>query len=301
MPAAQQFPARLRRLIESQEGAVSVKQCLSHGLSYRVVARLRRHWLRVGAGIYIDGEPTWKAAVHAAVLYAGTHAAIGGAAACFLHGIIASAPQAITVWAPHTLKALTCGPWRITPRRGARARRGSIGVTDVEDSLLDHANTACEDDVIEAVTRALSQGYTTTQRLLQAMNERQRLRHRVLISQVCEADGVESVLEWRYRDLVHRRHRLPAARFQVTTTAGSRYDVLWQEYAVGVELDGRSFHDINRDARRDNQHALDEGITTLRFTWHQVMQTPCDVAATVAGALRARGWLGDIRKCKRCQ
>ncbi|EFT15619.1 hypothetical protein HMPREF9622_01394 [Cutibacterium modestum HL037PA3] len=39
---------------------------------------------------------------------------------------------------------------------------------------------------------------------------------------------------------------------------------------------------------------------TLRFTWADVVQHSCDVAATVAQLLAARGWQGSPHRCAVC-
>ena len=72
------------------------------------------------------------------------------------------------------------------------------------------------------------------------------------------ADGVHSLLEFRYVHRVERPHGLPVAtrQFQVTRAGQHQYhDVTYQPYGVVVELDGRVAHPVElrwRDIRRDN-------------------------------------------------
>jgi len=116
------------------------------------------------------------------------------------------------------------------------------------------------------------------------------------------ADGAESALELRYRRDVQRPHRLPPAAHQASLSGHERIDNLYAEYGLIVELDGRQFHAglaASGDSARDNQHLL-LGYATLRFTWAQVANTPCAVAAQVAAALRLGGWQGKIRPCPKC-
>jgi hypothetical protein len=67
--------------------------------------------------------------------------------------------------------------------------------------------------------------------------------------------------------------------------------VLYEQYAVAVELDGRAAHpgDLRwRDIRRDNAAAAD-GVITLRYGWLDVSQRPCLVAAQVTECSASAG------------
>jgi len=75
--------------------------------------------------------------------------------------------------------------------------------------------------------------------------------------------------------------------------------VLYEEFGVGVELDGDLAHPPEahwRDRHRDNAAAAD-GIITLRYSWPDVVRRPCHVAAQVAAVLRQLGWRGRPRPC----
>lgn len=300
VPSRRDLPPPLLALIQSQCGAVLVSQCLDHGVTPRQLERLERAWTGLGHGLYIVGSLTWDAMAHAALLHGGSGAVLGGTAACFRHSLVTTPPATITVWAPRGLASISFGSWRIRPRRGVRSSRGSVPITSVETSLLDHASEASETSLIEAVTRAFATSRTTPKRLREACAQRYRVSHRRLLVELCESEGIESVLEWRYRKLVHMPHGLPKAEYQATSATGSRFDGLFRDYGVALELDGRSFHSADRDALRDNRHALSEGIVTLRFTWHQVMRQPCAVAWMIGQALERRGWSGKLRRCPRC-
>jgi very-short-patch-repair endonuclease len=70
---------------------------------------------------------------------------------------------------------------------------------------------------------------------------------------------------------------------------------------VVVELDGRAAHPEEfrlRDVRRDNAN-IAVGQVTLRYTWTDVTQRSCAVAAEVSAALSQRGWTGAPRRCGR--
>jgi hypothetical protein len=66
-----------------------------------------------------------------------------------------------------------------------------------------------------------------------------------------------------------------------------------------VETDGAVAHPPAahwRDRHRDNAAATD-GIITLRYSWADVTERPCQTAAQVAAVLQHRGWRGTPHPC----
>jgi hypothetical protein len=116
------------------------------------------------------------------------------------------------------------------------------------------------------------------------------------------AQGVHSLLEFRYVNRVERPHGLPTATRQVRVTRAGQHqyqDVTYQAYGVVVELDGRAAHPVElrwRDIRRDNANTVDDQ-RTLRYGWADVTEEPCRVAAEVGSVLFRRGWDGRLRRC----
>jgi hypothetical protein len=83
--------------------------------------------------------------------------------------------------------------------------------------------------------------------LRDAMAQRTRMRRRddLATALVADWDGVHSSLEHRYLRDVERPHALPRGIRQARARRGRRTqygDVLYDEYAVAVELDGRAAH-----------------------------------------------------------
>ena len=122
------------------------------------------------------------------------------------------------------------------------------------------------------------------------------MRWRKALAEVLTADwaGVHSALEYRYVRGVERPHNLPRSSRQVRAARGGRIeyrDVLYEDYNLAVELDGRAAHPGDtrwNDIRRDNA-ATAAGVSTLRYGWSDVSQHPCVVAAQVVAALRRSG------------
>lgn len=275
---------------------------MASGLSPDLLRRFSRGWTRITRGIYVASEPSWEAFAWASLLRGGPTASLGGAAACHLHRLVRREPPTLTVWGA-ARESLEYGGWRAEFRRGRRRSHGVLTLTTVPDSLLDYAAEATEDDLVEAVTRAFAQRATTPSQLLAHLQERPRVSQRKLLQDLCDAanSGIESVLEWRYRQLVEIAHSLPAMRRQIRMSSGSRVDGGYPEYGLLVEVDGREFHNHVKDLRRDNVHALISNALTLRFAWDDVVHNPCSVAQQVAVGLRRGGWEGGAGRCRRCR
>jgi hypothetical protein len=177
--------------------------------------------------------------------------------------------------------------------------------TRVEETVLDLTQTApAFDAAFSWLCRAVGRRLTTPGRLRKAAGARRKLRWRTEISAALDeiAAGVHSLLEFRYVTGVERPHGLPGATRQARRhreTGNAYLDGLYEDYLVGIELDGQAAHPIEerwRDIRRDNAGAA-EGIITLRFGWSDVTGQRCQTAAQVAAVLRQRGWTGTIRRC----
>lgn len=177
--------------------------------------------------------------------------------------------------------------------------------TRVEETVLDLAYSADSlDAALSWVLRGCASRRTTPDRIAAAMDLRARMRWRTELGAALGlgAQGVHSLLEFRYVNRVERPHGLPAAtrQYRVIRAAQRQYqDVTYQAYGVVVELDGRVAHPAElrwRDIRRDNGSAA-AGQVTLRYGWPDVTQRPCLVAAEVGAVLSGRGWAGRLRRC----
>ena len=177
--------------------------------------------------------------------------------------------------------------------------------TRIEETTLDLAAASRSlDEALAWLARACGARLTTPVRLRTAMDDRTRLRWREALTAALDdiGGGAHSVLELRYITRVERPHRLPSAQRQVRIARGQRTeykDILYTEFGVGVETDGAVAHPPEarwRDQRRDNAAHAD-GIVTLRYSWADVTERPCQVAAQVAEVLQGRGWRGIPRPC----
>ncbi len=286
-------------------------QATSAGLS-RNTARAwiaAGRWQRLHRGVYatFSGQLSREAVLWAAVLYGGAGAMLSHQTAAELAGLTDTPAELVHLTVP--------GARRISPAPGivihlsARAREALHPArlppqTRVEETVLDLVDQAGSlDDAIGWVTRALGRRRTTQVRLHAALTQRARIRWRRELTELLSPDlaGLMSVLERRYQRDVERRHGLPGGLRQVRVRRGDRTeyrDVLYEEYATCVELDGRLAHPAEtrwRDIKRDNAVAADGGVT-LRYGWLDVTARGCETAAELDRTLRNRGFLG-ARPC----
>ncbi len=310
-----ELPAALRDLTDSQRGVIARSQALSAGVSKGLIdSQLARgRWQRLHNGVYaiFTGIPNREATLWAAVLRAGPGAALSYQTAAELDGLVDKPAPVIHVTIPASRRVaaardivvhinrqadLAVHPVRLPPR------------TRVEETVLDLCESCGSlDQAIGWITSALGRRLTTAQILLEAVNGRARLRWRNDIESVLQPGmaGVHSVLEYLYVRDVEKAHHLPRGKRQVPAARDRRReyrDVLYDEFALAIELDGRLSHPDDRrwlDIRRDNAAAAD-GLITLRYGYRDIRMTPCLVAVQIGQVLRVRGWTGTPRACSPC-
>ena len=294
---------------------ISREQAIGLGLTRHSVGRLvdTGSWQRLIPGMFLvaGGPPCWQSWAWAAVLQGGPGARLTGVGAAFAHRLVDQAPPELVVLIPADRGPLRPQHGEISWRfrretTGLRDRRtvGSPPAVTVEDAVLDLVSAAARpEDVVGWVTAAVQRRSTTPARLRSAAARRPALRHRRLFDQLVDdvSAGAQSALELRYLRDVERAHGLPAGVRQVRRR-GTRADVLYADYGLLVELDGRLGHvgeGAFRDMRRDNS-ATTDGLATLRYGWSDVTGSGCLVARQVAHTLQLRGWPGPLLPCRLC-
>ena len=304
----------MRALLIAQDGVLTRAQVLGAGMTYKaVVVRLRTgRWQRLQRGVYaaFSGEPSRSALIWAAVLRGGPDAVLSHQTAAELSGLLAS-PEGLVHLTVPSAAPVDRIPGVVLHYSGrlAQARHPVLepARTRIEETVLDLGQAArAVDGALGWIFLACSSRKTTAERIAAAMALRPRLRWRADLATALDAasDGAHSLLEFRYLNRVERPHGLPAGTRQHLVRRGGRrqyQDVLYEACRVVVELDGRAAHPEEfrlRDVRRDNANVA-AGQVTLRYTWADVTQWPCAVAAEVSAALIRRGWSGAPRRCGR--
>jgi hypothetical protein len=307
----QKIPAELRPTSELQSGVLSSAQLTAAGLSRESLSWQVKagHWQRPYRGVYMtfSGAPGREAKLWAAVLAAGRDAMLSHQTAAETGRLVDKPSELIHLTVPldRRVSSLT-GVVLHYSRRAAEARHPVLlpPQTRVEETVLDLVCAAGTlDNAVAWVTRALGRRLTTQARLRQAMELRAKMSWRTEIAALLspDAEGMHSILEYRYHRDVERPHGLPEGTRQARFRQGSRNayrDRYYPAYLTVVELDGRAAHPADErwnDVRRDNATSAG-GILTLRYGWLDVTERPCKVAAEVALALATRGSI-NARPC----
>ena len=302
----------LARIAQTQADVVSRQQALDDEMSPDAIGRRVRsgYWRQLGRGVYLvsAATPSRTAQPWAAVHQAGPEAALSHHTAAELHKITDQPSSLIHVTIPESRRARPV-PGIVVHRSG----RLDVSVhpvltpprTRLNETVLDIAALALTfDAAFSIVSAACQRKLTTPENLAKAMSERKKMRWRAELERALgEVNaGVHSMLELRYVRHVERPHGLPVAARQAKTTADGRrryLDNLYEDYGLGVELDGQQAHPDDqrwRDAHRANAIMV-EGIATLRYNWTDISGHPCRTAAQIAAVLNRHGWPGTIRSC----
>jgi very-short-patch-repair endonuclease len=277
---------------------VARRQLLGLGLSAKAIKhRVRSGRLHpIGSGVYAVGRPdlTREGRWMVAILTCGPDAVLSGMSAAALWGIGRERPGAIEVSVRRQSASRVPGVRArrrpSLPAEDVTVWRG-IPLTTVARTLLDLAaavdparleravNEADKLDLIdpEALRRWLdSRGGEPGAPALRALLDRATFR----LS--------DSELERRFRPLA-----LAAGLPQPQTKQrlnGFEVDFVWPELGLVVETDGLRYHRTAatqaRDLRRDQTH-IARGLTTLRFSHHQVAHE-ADWVRSVLEATAAR-------------
>jgi very-short-patch-repair endonuclease len=306
--------AVLKALLESQCGVISRTQALDAGVTRGAI---REHlaagrWQRLSPGVYatFSGVVPRVARLWAVVLAAGPDAVLSHETAAELADIIDRPCPAVHVTVPHGRKVRPMAGVVVHRSRNIDKLRHPVKEppqTRIEETIIDLAQAARSiTDAYGWCARAVNAGKTTAGRLLDALQQRPRVRRRQLLREGLGdvLAGCRSVLELSYLRKVERAHGLPKGERQVRVTRArlrNYLDVLYRRYTLNVELDGEAAHPYAerfRDRHRDNVGVV-AGSASLRYGTADVEERPCEVAVEVATVLRRRGWAGRPRRCSR--
>src|SRR5262245_40705594 len=308
---ASDLPEYLDRLAQIQRGVLSIEQARRAGFAATSVkSRLRSgKWRQLQRGVYatFTGEPSRDALLWAAVLRAGPGALLSYYTAAELLRLVDLPTDPIHVTVPYTRRVVAVRGVTIHVARPDVQAAHPTALpprTRIEETVLDLTQAAANlEDACAWIARGLGRRLTTQQRLRAALMQRPHVHFRTELQEMLSDDfaGVHSALEYRYVKWVEMPHGLPRGRRQAKAVSGGRRiyrDVLYDEYHLAVELDGRAAHPGDgrwRDIRRDNA-AIVDGIMTLRFGPDDLRLRPCLVADQVYRALRRSGPV-SARQC----
>lgn len=295
----------LERVARRQYGVVTAEQAMASGLSRDAIRwRLARgRWQILQRGVYLthNGPFGHRETAQAVLLRAGSPAALSHESALWVWRL-APAPERWTVLVPNARRRQVSGADLVRSRRFTQRTVDGLAVTSVQRAIVDVADRPCArmDDVIALVASACQRNVTTAHRLLTELADRRAHRRRRQLRLVLGdvSEGIESLAEHRFLHCVVRAHGLPSFTLQ-RIADGGRVDFDNAEFKVCSEVDGLAFHSGARfraDRLRDRR-ASARGVLTVRSTWWDVEEEPCDLARDLAHTLRRRGWAGRPIPC----
>lgn len=331
----------LQQLFDMRSGLVTQARLSSLGVGRGQVRHLldTGRWQRVLQGVYAvtSGPLTRTMMLEAALLYGGGTAVLSHRTAAEEWGILPideTVPVHITV--PVGRSALCQRP---TIRNAAgkatlpvpnpgtvlhpgvvvhRSRAYAHIAVDSVPPRTGKADTALDLAVAEGTARdayvsliaSVTNGNIRLADIRRRLEERPPYRYRRALADAVAllADGVQSMLEYRYAVDVEQGHGLPVAQRQGPVVVDGRTlyeDIVYDPhgFALTVRLDGRRVHSMRevafRDRRRDNAAEL-AGRARLVFGYEEVVRSPCEVAREVATVLARWGWHRTGGTCGTC-
>jgi Protein of unknown function (DUF559)/Transcriptional regulator, AbiEi antitoxin len=291
-PRASDVASRVVRLAELQFGVIAAWQLLACGLSRtgigRWVAAGRLH--RLSPGVYALGHRALseEGRLSAALLHAGTGAALSHVTAAWWWGLLRFADRKIHVSHP----GRTGSTDRVIvhhPRQVDRVWHRGLPVTDAVQTLLDIALMASEPAFRRAMAQADHLGLIQPEALPAVTAGRRgcaRLRA-ALDRHLPELAGTLSPLEDDFLLFCQARgFPIPEPNALI---AGFHVDAVFREARLAVELDGRDVHGqpaaVIRDRRRE-MAIRGAGYRIVRYSDEQINRRGDATAADLSALLR---------------
>jgi len=305
MPRYAEFDrAALATILRAQEHVISRQQAIGCGMTRAVLHSHTKPdgpWQRLLRGIYLaqTGTPMVPQQEMAALLHGGPGSVLTGQAALHGLGLVATQPRRFDVLVtatrrPASLDFVAVHRTTRMPQRVIREgeRRYALPPRAFADAARFLADLA---EVRALIAGAVQRGDCPLSALARELLEGQMwdsAQLRRVLEEV--ADGVRSVTEAEFRDLI-KRVRLPWPMFNpgLFTADGSfiaRPDAWWPREGVAVEIDSREWHlspaDWERTMRR-HARMSSHGIFVLHFPPRQIRMDPATVTAAITDTLAA--------------
>jgi very-short-patch-repair endonuclease len=298
---------RVAELAARQHAVVGRQQILAAGMSpatlKRRVAERRLEPLLRGVYVIPGAPPSWQQRLLGACIAAGPVAAASHRAAGRLWGLLdGEQPLEVTVPHPRAPRIRHVAIHRSTDLLAEHVtRRRDIPVTNPLRTMVDLGHVLGPDEVEDALDRGLIAKRFSLVAVEQVLDQLARcgrsgcgVLRRVLDERALGDQRPDGLLEARMARVLQEA-RLPPASFQhVVRDVDGRFvakvDFGYPDVRLAIEVDGWAFHgsrEAFQDDRERQNRLATAGWTVLRFTWHDVVRRPTDVAAGV-GSFFAR-------------
>lgn len=304
MPRKAEFDRKqLDRILREQQSVVTRAQAFACGMS-RSVVQVRiappGPWQRVLPGVYLahTGGITQYQREMAALLYAGPASLITGPAAVRRHGLSSAGADGVDLLIPAGLRRQNSTFVRVhrTERMPERMLvTGKIRFAEAPRAVADAARLLTRlDDVRAVVCEAVQRRACTVADLaaeLAAGPSAGSARLREALAEI--ADGVRSVAEIQFRDLILRsglpRPMFNARLFAPDGTFIAMVDAWWPEAGVAAEVDSRAYHlsaaDQDRTTDRHDR-LIARGILALHFAPKRIKTDGAGVVEEIRQSIR---------------
>lgn len=237
--------------------------------------------------------------IAAALFAAGAGAVAAGTTALYVHGLLAEAPDRVSVLVPHHRRARNLDGVRIRRTRylepiDITEERG-LACTTVERTILDHVREVGWGQDGLAVLLTALQRRSTDLDALGKLAERVGVRRgRALSRLMLELDDgrtPDSIFEHLVDEALRAAGLAPQLACAVRI-AGRHYliDLAFPDAKVAIECDGFAFHRSSDDLARDHakQNALvRDGWRVLRISWQRWTRDRQGVIADIRELLAA--------------
>jgi very-short-patch-repair endonuclease len=296
--------AAIAAIADAQHGVFGRQQAMELGLSARQIqSRITEQlWEVVFRGVYrvIGARQTLQQSAMAAALYAGDGALISHGTAGLLWEIEGVRSKGVELWVPDARRSTLDG---LVVHRGTRLDRadrtaiGSIPITTPVRTLIDLSARLEDARLLAAAEAAFRRGLCTPERLLVRADVLRNSgrpgagRLADLLADRGAAPALESTLEAELWLLVQRSGLpIPRRQFWVSLPGGRyRLDFAWPEQKVGLECDGRAYHDTRAAFDPDRARLAEFGAAhwrVLPVTWNACTREPERVERWLRSALR---------------
>ncbi len=287
-------------LLESGEGFATRRELTSAGVGRRWLRRRIDRGLLTEPlpGVLVDPRShlDMLGSLRAAVLFAGTDAAISHSWALWLWGLLKRPPTEpihVAVPRPGSRSHESVRVHQRTP--GPVYLHLGVPVVGVREALIGSVMCMDLDALRFPAMQAVMDGLVTPAELADPAGvPRRALRSMRMVAEEAAA-GAESGGEAKYWRLLKESH-LPTPTLQVwldTHRGPKRVDAYWEGLNLAAEIDSREFHTKEEAFEADliRQNAVHgRGTLLIRFSVRQVMVLPDWVLEDTEVNLRSQGW-----------
>lgn len=293
----------LRELAALQDGQYAIAQARALDLGRHATAWLvssgRTEPVARGVARYVGlGEPDPAVTAFLRCWPVGT---IGYDSAALHHGLATTAPAAPDLIVPHGCHRTPAGVQLHQSRELERLDRlwvGAVAYTSLARTVCDLADGDDPSSTLARLDDAVAAGASRRwlhERATALTDGRDGV---ALIRDATSPTAAAELRSWleRLAAIIYRAAHLPEPSWNAPVRDDRGQiglaDALWERYRVISEKEGLRFHTSPRDRRRDAarfNRTLAAGYDVRRFAWRDVVDTPVDVAVTVAKALRGGG------------